>query len=236
MTNKPTQLALGIELSDDMTLANYYAGDNQVALTFIDQLCDPDATSAERLIYLWGNNGVGCSHLLQAACLQFQLTGRNAIYLPLEELICYTPEILENLEYYDLVCLDNIEVIVGNKIWQEALFHLFNRLRDDNKGLLIAANVSPYNLAIELADLKSRLSLALVFQLHPLSDDEKIKALQLRASCKGIELSDEVASFILARSNRDMGNLLALLGQLDKASLVAKHKLTIPFVKQVFNW
>lgn len=236
MMNKPTQLALGIELSDDMTLANFYAGDNQVALTFINQLCDPNAVSAEQLLYLWGGEGVGLSHLLQATCLQFQLTDRKAIYLPLEELICYTPEILENLEYYDLVCLDNIEVITGNKIWQEALFHLFNRLRDDNKSLLIAANVSPYNLAIELADLKSRLSMALIFQIHPLTDDEKIKALQLRATFKGIELSDEVASFILARSNRDMTSLLVLLRQLDKASLVAKHKLTIPFVKQVFNW
>lgn len=234
--NKPTQLALGIELSDDMTLANYYAGDNQVALTFIEQLCDSNVDHSEQLIYLWGNKGVGASHLLQAACLEFQLTGRNAIYLPLAELICYTPEILENLEYYDLVCLDNIEVIIGHKIWQVALFHLFNRLRDENKGLLIAGDVSPYNLAIELADLKSRLSLALVFQLHTLNDENKLKALQLRASYKGIELSDEVASFIITRSDRDMASLLKLLGKLDKASLVAKHKLTIPFVKQVLNW
>lgn len=234
--NKPTQLALGIELSDDMTLANYYAGENQVALTFIERLCDPNAEFAEQLIYLWGSQGVGCSHLLQAACLQFQLSGRHAIYLPLQELICYTPDILENLEYCDLVCLDNVDVIVGNKVWQEALFHLFNRLRDQNKSLLIAGSVSPHNLAIELADLKSRLSLALVFQLHTLTDQEKIKALQRRALCKGIELSDEVASFILARSNRDMTSLLLLLEQLDKASLVAKHKLTIPFVKQVLNW
>lgn len=234
--NKPTQLALSIHLADDVTFSNYYAGSNAAALNYVERLCDPNAGWVESLIYLWGSKGVGCSHLLQAACLQLQLAGRNAIYLPLTELVCYTPEILENLEHYDLVCLDDLQVIINNKVWQEALFHLFNRLRDSGKYLLIAADRSPRELKLELADLQSRLTLALVFQLHTLSDEDKLKALQLRASVRGITLSDDVGHFILAREERNLANLFLLLDKLDKASLEARHKLTIPFVKQVLNW
>lgn len=237
MNKASTQLALGIHLPDDMAFDNYYVGKNEVALASIKKLCAQEGVGwVESLIYLWGNAGVGCSHLLQAACLQLQLTGRQAIYLPLKEFICYSPEVLENLEHYDLVCLDDVQVIEGNRAWQEALFYLFNRLREADNCLLIAANKPPRELALDLQDLKSRFMLALVFQLHSLSDEDKLKALQLRASLRGMVLSDEVAHFILSRGERDMNALFVLLDQLDKASLMAKHKLTIPFVKQVLGW
>lgn len=234
--SKPIQLPLSIRLADHATFSNYYPGINAVALGYVERLCDPDAGWMESLIYVWGNKGVGCSHLLQAACLEFQATARQAIYLPLYELIDHSPAVLENLEHYDLVCLDDLQAIGGHNEWQEAIFHLFNRLRDGGKQLLLAANNAPKGLAIELADLVSRLSLALVFQLQPLSDEDTLRALQLRASRRGIQLTDEVGLFILARGDRDMASLFQLLDQLDKASLAAKHKLTIPFVKQVLNW
>lgn len=233
---KPIQLSLAIRLPDDATFNNYYPGVNAAALDYVERLCDFDAGWMESLLYLWGQQGVGCSHLLQAACLQFELTGRSAIYLPLAELVHYTPEIVENLEQYDLVCLDDLQCIAGKKQWEEALFHLFNRLRDSGKQLLLAADAPPRGLSIQLADLQSRLSLALVFQLHILSDEDKLNALQLRASKRGVQLSDDVATFILSRGSRDMAALFELLDKLDKASLQAKHKLTIPFVKQVLNW
>lgn len=237
MNKTSTQLALGIHLPDDMAFDNYYVGKNEAAVAYVKKLCAEDNVGwIESLIYLWGNKGAGNSHLLQAACLQFQLTGRQAIYLPLKELVCYSPEILEDLEHYDLVCLDDIQVIEGNRSWQEALFYLFNRLREVENYLLIGANKAPRELALDLQDLKSRFMLALVFQLQSLSDDDKLKALQLRASLRGMVLSDEVARFILSRGERDMNSLFALLDRLDKASLMAKHKLTIPFVKQVFAW
>lgn len=233
----PVQLSLAIRLPNDITFASYYPGDsNAMALEYVERFCEPTASWLEAVIYLWGAHGVGRSHLLQAACLQFELTGRNAIYLPLADLVAYTPDILENLEQYDLVCLDDLQYIAGNRRWEEALFHLFNRLRDAGKQLLIAANKPPNGLAIKLADLQSRLGLALVFQLHALTDQEKNKALQLRAAKRGMQLTSEVANFMLSRSERDIAHLIELLDELDKASLDAQRKLTIPFVKHVFHW
>lgn len=233
---KPIQLPLGVRLRDDATFANYYPGANAAALGYVERLCEADAGWTESLIYLWGGEGVGRSHLLQAACLRFEQRDEQAVYLPLADLVQYGPVLLDNLEQCELVCLDELDSVVGRKDWEEALFHLFNRLRDCGRRLLLAANASPRELPVKLPDLKSRLTLALVFQLHGLSDEDKLRALQLRASRRGLQLSDEVGRFILTRGERSMNSLFDLLERLDQASLQAQRKLTIPFLKEILGW
>lgn len=233
---RPIQLPLGVRLRDDATFANYYPGANAAALGYVERLCEADAGWAESLIYLWGGAGVGRTHLLQAACLRFEQLGEPAVYLPLAELVEHGPNMLDNLEQFELVCLDDLDAVAGLSDWEEALFHLFNRLRDSGRRLLLAASSSPRELPVKLADLQSRLTLALVFQLQSLSDEDKLRALQLRASRRGLHLSDEVGRFILTRGERSMSALFELLERLDQASLQAQRKLTIPFLKEILGW
>ncbi|NIQ15056.1 MAG: DnaA regulatory inactivator Hda, partial [Candidatus Dadabacteria bacterium] len=70
---------------------------------------------------------------------------------------------------------------------------------------------------------------------EPLSDSEKITVLQQRADLRGLKLSNEVADYLVKRVNRDLSNLIDLLNKLDDASLVAKKKLTIPFIKSLIE-
>ncbi|WP_417662982.1 DnaA regulatory inactivator Hda [Pseudomonas sp.] len=233
---KPIQLPLGVRLRDDATFANFYPGANAAALGYVERLCDVDAGWTESLIYLWGANGVGRSHLMQAACLKFEQRDELAVYLPLADVAIHGIALLDNLERCELVCLDDLEAVAGQPIWEEALFHLFNRLRDSGRKLLLSANTSPRELKIKLPDLKSRLTLALVFQLQGLSDEDKLRALQLRASRRGLHMSEEVGRFILTRGERSMNSLFDLLEQLDQASLQAQRKLTIPFLKETLGW
>ncbi|MFV3305590.1 DnaA regulatory inactivator Hda [Pseudomonas sp. NY15181] len=232
----PMQLPLSVRLRDDATFANYYPGANAAALGYVERLCEPEAGWTESLIYLWGAEGVGRSHLLQAACIRSEQLGEPSVYLPMADLVAYGPEIFDNLEQRELVCLDDLDALAGKREWEEALFHLFNRLRDSGRKLLLSASVSPRELPVKLPDLKSRLTLSLIFQLHPLTDDEKLRALQLRASRRGLHLTDEVGRFILTRGARSMQFLFDLLDELDKASLQAQRKLTIPFLKETMGW
>ena len=233
---KPVQLPLGVRLRDDATFVNYYPGANAAALGYVERLCEADAGWTESLIYLWGGEGVGRSHLLQAACLRFEQRGEAAVYLPLGEVAEYGPELLDGLDQSELVCLDDLDAVAGRADWEEALFHLFNRLRDSGRRLLLAASVSPRELPVQLPDLQSRLTLALVFQLHELGDEDKLRALQLRASRRGLHLTDDVGRFILTRGERSMSGLFELLERLDQASLQAQRKLTIPFLKETLGW
>lgn len=230
---KPVQLPLGIRLRDDATFANYYPGANAAAQGYVERACQSQDGWVESFIWLWGSQGCGRSHLLQAACLRAEELGLRALYLPLAECAAYGPDVLENIEHCDLVALDDMQSVAGRQDWDVALFHAFNRLRDAGKRLLVSAHCSPRELAVGLPDLQSRFSLALVFHLQEAGDDDKLRALQLRASRRGLFLSDEVGRFLLGRLPRSMDALFAALEKLDQASLQAQRKLTIPFVKDV---
>lgn len=232
----PLQLLLGVQLRDDATFVNYYAGRNEALVNILDVERYPVGAMPEPFIYLYGSHCVGCSHLLQAACHQADAMGQRSIYLPMGELADYSPRLLEDIETLPLVCIDDLSAVAGNRTWEEAFFHLFNKLRERGSRLLVAAKVAPRQLNIGLPDLVSRMSWGVVFHVQPLTDQEKVMALRLRAHLRGMDMSDEVAQYILNRGSRDMRYLFDILGHLDRATLRAKRKLSVLFVKQVMEW
>lgn len=227
-----TQLPLGLGLRDDATFDNYCVGNNEQVLANIHHLL---RGTGESYIYLWGDRGVGRSHLLQACCHALETAERHAVYLPLAEHEQLSPEMLEGMEDLDFVCLDDINSVLGQRRWEEAIFHLYNRVLATEAKLVIAADVVPTQLACIMPDLRSRLSQGLVVQVHPLDDEQKLAVLQLRAKHRGLELSDEVGRYLLRHYPRNMASLFDVLIKLDKASLVQQRKLTIPFVKSVLE-
>ena len=84
-----------------------------------------------------------------------------------------------------------------------------------------------------MPDLASRLDWGRVVGLLPLDDADKLRALQLRAQLRGLSLSDDVGRYLLQHLARDMRSLCHALERLDRASLVAQRRLTLPFIKQV---
>ncbi len=229
----PFQLPLGVSLRDDARFENFLTGANGLACAMLQQAA---VAEGELLLYLWGTRGVGCTHLLQAACHACEPVRRTAVYLPLNELLHLGPGILDGMEHLDLVCIDNVQLVAGKRLWEEGLFHFFNRIRARNNRLVIAADCAPRQLGLNLPDLASRLSWGMVFQLHSLPDEDKERALQLRAQTRGFQLSSEVVRYLIHHASREMGDLFKLLDRLDQASLSAKRKITIPFIKREMGW
>ncbi len=222
------QLPLSIGLKDSATFENFYAVDNEVVLQSLQQ-------GNDRMIYLWGPAGCGKSHLLQALCRAVAAEGLSPVYLPLQELISLTPELLHGLEQQALIAIDDIQVVAGLSEWEEALFHLYNRVRERDQRLVVSASVAPAGLALTLPDLTSRLGWGPVFQLATLTDTDKRAALLMRARRRGLEMGSEVADYLLRRCPRDMDSLFNLLNRLDQASLAAQRRLTIPFVRDLLD-
>lgn len=227
------QLPLGVGLRDDATFANFLPEGNA---SLVDMLRGQWREDGEPFLLLWGGEGVGRSHLLQAACHAASDLDKRALYLPLAELGHFPPHMLEEPERLDLVAIDDLDRVLGRKRWEEALFHAFNRLRDAGKRLVIAASAAPRQLDVGLPDLASRLTWGTTFHVHPLDDEGRFAALKLRARVRGMQLPDEVARYILHRGSRRLGELCDALDTLDRASLSAQRKLTIPFVKQALGW
>jgi len=225
------QLPLSIRLRDHATFDNFSQADNQQLVSTLQRAAAPDDGDTTPL-YLWGAAGCGKSHLMQAACHQMAARDEVAVYLPLRDYQLFSPEILDGMESLPLVCLDDIEAITGLREWEEAIFHLYNRMQRDGSQLVVSANTAPQGLALVLPDLATRLSWGLVFQLNELDDEQKVMALQARAAAIGMQMNDDVARYLFSRTRRDMHSLFALLEGLDHATLVAQRRLTIPFLKE----
>lgn len=227
-----TQLPLGIRLREGATFANFYPGVNRDTVRLLQ-----NEISAEResFIYLWGSHGTGKTHLLQAFCQLIATRGYPTAYLPLREAAHFSPEVLEGLEHLALVVVDDVDAVARDAVWEAALFHLYNRVREQAGRLMMAGLHSPAALGVSLVDLRSRLAGGLVLQLHSLDDNEKTEVVRLQARQRGMEMPEEVAAYLLRRGPRDLTALFALMEVLDQASLAAQRKLTIPFVKEVLQ-
>lgn len=219
------QIPLGLSLNDAARFSNYYAIDN-------DALFHALTDVSEQYVYIWGPGGVGKSHLMHACCYEFLQNNKTVFYLSLADESITSPDILQGVTQYDLVCLDDIDAVVKKPDWEAALFGLYNQIRDSGHCLRVAGKQSPTSLPLDLPDLISRLCWGPVFQLRELDDEQKLKAIQLRSHNRGIKVDDKVGKYLLQHSSRDMHSLFELLDRLDAASISQQRKLTIPFVKQ----
>ena len=224
------QLTLPVSLSDSAVFENFYSRGNEQSIKFLKNLTDEKSGNG---CMLWGRPSTGKTHLLQAVCSSF---GESGIYLPMQDLLMTDPKILEGIEQRKCICLDDINVCVGKFKWEKALFNLFNNTSEYGSMFVISAPAPPRDLRFLLSDLQSRYSLLTIFHLCQLSESGRQKALQLRAMNRGLILPDETAHYLLRRGRRDMRSLYELLDKLDNEALVAKRKLTIPFVKSVMNF
>ncbi len=236
-TLMPVQLPLNISPNMVASFDNFFVSTENHLL--VEHLQGFINNPVEWLIYLWGETGGGVSHLLSATMRH--LSSYDCCYLPLKELVFYSPkeffsDLDYGLEHANLVCIDDVDILSSqDQQWQQQLFHLINRLRDANKKLVVGAHCAPRQLSINLADLKSRLQWGSVYKIQALNDEESQHLLQERALLYGFQMSTEVAAFILQRTSRSVPSLLNILERLHQASLAAKRRLTIPFVKQVLN-
>jgi DnaA family protein len=213
-----SQLLLDIAPGRQPTLDNFVAGRN---LELLSALREALAVGGERSFYLWGGQGSGKSHLLQA-CVHAALdTRRSAIYSQGS-----VPQLVEVAAVDDVERLDDAAQI--------ELFDFYNRMRDSGGLLLVSGMQAPLHLALR-DDLRTRLGWGMVYQVHGLSDEEKAQALARHAQSRGFVLPQEVTQYLLHHGRRDLPSLMAVLDALDEYSLRMHRAPSVPMLKEVLQ-
>ena len=217
-----SQLLLDIVPESQPMLANFIADGNQELLAALRLALS--GSGNERCIYLWGENGSGKSHLLQA-CVH-QALDRGAIYARGS-----VPSLgIDGAAA--VVAVDDVELL--DDVAQIELFDLYNRMRDSGNMLVVSGKESPLHLKLR-DDLRTRLGWGLVYQVHSLSDEEKAQALAQHAREKGFILTPEVMQYLLRHGRRDLPSLLAVLDALDEHSLRLHRAPSVPLLKEVMQ-
>jgi DnaA family protein len=144
-----------------------------------------------------------------------------------------SPAILADLERVDLLALDDVDAIAGDVGWEEPLFAILNAGLSRTAALLLAAKAPAAKCGFRLADVASRGAAAVTYRLAPLDDAERAVAVRLHAAARGLSLDAAAADFLLKRVARDMNGLATWLERLDRASLTAQRRVTIPFIREL---
>lgn len=223
------QLVLPLRLADHAVFESFHAAGSEVLVATLTEIA---AGQGDHGCWLWGAPATGKTHLLQATC---DRAGDSSVYVPLSTVSDAGPAILEGLAGRQIVCIDDVDAVAGDEEWETALFDLCNQITDTGGQLVASAASAPRESVFELEDLRSRLSRLPIFHLHPLDDEQRVAALQLRARHRGFELPGETARYLMKRSRRDMASLFSVLDKLDLESLRAQRRLTIPFVRDALR-
>ena len=214
------QIPLPIGPESLPTFDNFHAGVNGPALNHLRSLNLPAPP-----VYLWGGGGCGKTHLLQAVAARCQAVGQQLAWFDAADPLPWTL-----VPGWSLVIVDRCEAL-GDAA-QHAAFALFEDSTAHGVQWLAAGRLPPVDLPLR-DDLRTRLSWGHVFGLQPLPDAETRAALRREADRRGIFLSDEVMAFLLTHFERDLGNLMGLLDQLDRYGLAKARRITVPLVRQM---
>lgn len=226
------QIALPLSLDRQYSFENFISDRADLIIASLKALIQGDG---EAQIGLWGTTASGKTHLLNASAdYARQKSVVLQIYDAKQLLQCDANE-FEGFSHCDVLAIDNLDAIAGNAEWEACFYQVINRCRDGDYRFVFAMAHRPEDLETTLDDFRSRLQWGLMLQL-PSSDDIEIRQiLRKRAQLIGIELAEDVISYLMTHHARNLATQMAILQRLDGASLSQQRKVTIPLIKQALQ-
>ncbi len=225
------QIPLPLEPRRDSRFEDFIAGPNAATLEAVRRVADEPGAG----VFLSGPESSGKTHLLTALCHATRDAGRTAFYAGPKNMPTGAYRTLDGLEGLDLVCLDDLHTVAGNRDWENALFHLVNRLRASGGNFVVASRRRLSALQLDLPDLASRLAWGLRLQLEPLGEEERVLVMRQHADSLGIDLPDEVLTYLKGRGQRSLAGMLQVVERLQQAAFTAKRRITVPLAREVLK-
>lgn len=204
-------------------------GSNQLAHAAAMAVADHPG-SAYNPLFIYGDVGLGKTHLLHAIGNACRDRGLRVLYISSEQ---FTNELIEAIRTQetaafrtryrtiDVLLVDDIQFIAGKDSTQEEFFHTFNTLHSGNSQIVLASDRRPRAMATLEERLRSRFEWGLIADIQPPDLEMRMAILSDKARLQGIELPDELAGML---ANQIRGNIRELEGALNQ--ILAQARLT----------
>ena len=222
--NNPQQLIFPWTKKSVATFDHFYMDDQN--------LCAKDALLKEDDLFLYGIAGTGKTFLLQSLCNHYTDCEKTSLYIPLNEVKEYGSSFLDSLEELDLICIDQIDSIAGDDIWEVAIFNLINNCLTSKCRLIFCSRLNPSSINFNLKDLFSRIKRIDHIELLPVSENNLRDAIRFITDLRSLEIGDSEIDYLMTHSTRSITNILEIIDELDLLSLKLKRRITIPLIKE----
>ena len=189
-------------------------------------------SSAYNPLFLYGNSGLGKTHLLYAIGNEIKKTKKdcNVIYIKGEDfaneiiqsiLNKTTAEFRQKYRQTDVLLVDDIQFIGGKESTQEEFFHTFDALYEAKKQIVLSSDRPPKEIKVLTERLRSRFEMGLLADIQPPDFETRMAIIQRKAEIIGLDLSNDLCEYI---ANKLKTNIRQLEGVVKK--LMARYILT----------
>ncbi len=192
-------------------------------------------------LFIYGETGRGKTHLIQAIGNQFKklYPNRKVYYLTSDQFgMEYTDAVMqgvgnrfkEKYRQYDLLIMDDVQLLTKRDKTQEELFHLFNALHDNNKQIIFSSDRPPQAIQ-DIADrVRGRLSSGMTVDISEPDTESRIAIVRKKVANHGVMLSDDVIEYIATSVS---GSIRELEGVINSLVCHAQVKGSSPDLAEV---
>jgi chromosomal replication initiator protein len=189
-------------------------------------------------LFIYGNSGLGKTHLLQAICFEAQrkLNGAVIQFLSCEEFVNRFIRGIEegNLHSFqsqfrtvDMLVIDDIQFLREREQSQEEFFHTFNALYNNGKQIILSADSPPGQIPSLEERLISRFNWGLVARIDPPSYETRVAIVQKKAHLRGLTISDQIAEYIARKVQANIRELEGALTTIYAVATTSRKKITL---------
>ena len=225
--NKPQQLTFPWSAKPKLIFRDFYT--NKDNFNLINDLKDEKTGD----LIIQASLSSGKSHLLQSLCNYYNEIGKSSFYLPIKTALDYDPNLLDSIDEINLICIDDIDFLAKNDIWEMAIFNLINQCQQTTSRIIFSTSESIDRVGFNLSDLISRLNKLLKHSIVNLDDKDLEEAIDLIIKHNSINIGHKEIYYLLNHAKRDIAYLKQVLIKLDEYSLATKKKITIPLIKEI---
>jgi DnaA-homolog protein len=224
-----SQIPLPLSFDKRFSFSNYIADNASFIVKHLTELFDE---TGETLIGLYGGCDSGKTHLLNG-CAHYARDCKIPFHLfDAQQLVQANAKNFGEFSYGSVIGVDNLDLLAGNRPWEEQFYQLINRVKTGELRLVFTLSRMPRDTGFRLPDLKSRLMWGLLITLQAVDDHHLESVLQKRARLLGLKISDDALTYLLSHFSRKLSDQMELLYRLDHISLSSQRKITIPLIKQ----
>lgn len=225
-------------LNPRLTFENFVIGSsNQMACRASQAVANAPA-KAYNPLFIYGQSGLGKTHLMQALVHEVLRMNPAAqcVYLTSEQ---FTNELIESIHHkttnefkqkyrnVDILLIDDIQFIAGKRSTQEEFFHTFNAMHDNRKQIVISSDRPPK----EISDLEERLVTrflwGLTVDIQPPDFENRVAILRKKLELENVHVPDDVVYFIAEQIKTNIRELEGALIRVVASSILQEKPITI---------
>ena len=238
---------LDSQLNPVYNFENYYSGvSNKLARTAGESIAEKPGKTAFNPLFLYGESGVGKTHLVQAIGIRIKEKDPSARVLYLSShlfQVQYTNAVRSNtvndfINFYqsiDVLLIDDIQDLAGKTGTQNTFFHIFNHLHQNNKQLVLTSDRPPVSLEGMVPRLLTRFKWGLTAEVERPDYELRRNILLNKIHQDGLPISEEVVDYIARNVADNVRDLEGIIVSLMARSTIFNREITIDLAERVLS-